>query len=180
MLKNLDPAVLLPSAEWFAVYTVPRHEKRVRQHFDSRCIESFLPTYRTVHRWKNGCRIALELPLFPNYLFVHINKRERVRVLDIPGVLGLVGSGAEPIALPAADIDSLRSGLHLRSCEPHAFISAGDLVRIVSGPLMGASGVVMRTSQKLRVVLSIELIQRSVAVEVSVDEIEPLNARAVN
>jgi hypothetical protein len=79
------------SANWFAAYTNSHHEKRVASHFGERQIESFLPLYATLHRWKNRCEVDLDLPLFPNYVFVHIDPRDRVRMLEVPGVLSLVG-----------------------------------------------------------------------------------------
>lgn len=92
-------------ANWFAAYTNSHHEKRVASHFHERQIESFLPLYSTRHRWKNGCDMNLELPLFPNYVFVHIDPRERVRILEVPGVLSLVGFGE---ILPHSPILKLR------------------------------------------------------------------------
>ena len=87
--------------KWFAVYTISRHEKRVAQHLTQRQIEFYLPLYRSERRWSDGSRVTLDLPLFPGYLFVHIKKTERVRVLDVPGALAVVGgTGREPVALP--------------------------------------------------------------------------------
>jgi len=80
-----------PSASWFAAYTSSHHEKRVAWHFGERHIESFLPLYCARHRWRNRCQMKFELPLFPNYVFVRMDPRERVRVLEVPGVLSLVG-----------------------------------------------------------------------------------------
>src|SRR5271163_396228 len=75
------------SASWFAAYTNSHHEKRVASCFGERQIESFLPLYAATRRWKNRCEMTLELPLFPNYVFVRIDPRERVRILEVPGVL---------------------------------------------------------------------------------------------
>src|SRR5271166_4487220 len=92
-----------PSPQWFAVYTTPRHEKSVARHFAVREIEAFLPLYRSVRRWKNGCRVSVEQPLFPNYLFVSLERPEYSRVLQTPGVLSLVGSGRQPSPLEASE-----------------------------------------------------------------------------
>lgn len=81
----------LQRPHWYAIYTSPRHEKRVHEHLSYRNVESFLPLYRTIHRWKNGCKPLVELPLFPGYLFVKIGQPQRVRVLEVPGVLSFVG-----------------------------------------------------------------------------------------
>jgi len=109
-------AATLPSApcesNWFAVYTVSRHEKRVAQYLTQREIEYYLPLYRSARKWSDGSKVTLELPLFPGYLFVHIKRSERVRVLSVPGALAVVGgTGREPVPLPEGTIDALRAGL---------------------------------------------------------------------
>ncbi len=162
------------SSQWFAVYTTPRHEKSVARHFAVRQIEAFLPLYRSVRRWKNGCRVSVEQPLFPNYVFVSLERPEYSRVLQTPGVLSLVGSGRQPSPLETSEVESLRSGLPLREFGPHPYLVAGDRVRIHSGPLAGMAGVLLRKKNSLRVVLTLELIMQSVAVEIGMDEIEPV------
>ena len=163
-----------PLSQWFAVYTTPRHEKAVARQFAVRQIEAFLPLYHSVNRWKNGCRVNVAQPLFPNYVFVSLERHEYVRVLQTPGVLSLVGSRREPSPLPSSEIESLRCGLPERECEPHPYLVAGEKVRIHSGPLAGVVGVLVRKKNNLRVVLTINLIMQSVAVEISSDEIEPV------
>ncbi|HXR39731.1 MAG TPA: UpxY family transcription antiterminator [Terracidiphilus sp.] len=163
--------------KWFAVYTTSRHEKKVAQHLAQRQIEHYLPLYRSGRKWSDGSRVTLELPLFPGYLFVHIPRSARVRVLDVPGVLTLVGgSGREPVPLPDGAIDALRSGLHLRRAEPHALPAVGQRARIRSGALGGMEGIVVRKKNSLRVVLTLEHIQRSIAVEVAAEDLEPLGS----
>ena len=161
------------TAEWFAAYTLPRHEKAVGRQLDARHIESFLPLYRVSRRWKNGCKVTVEQPLFPSYIFVSIHRRESVSVLQVPGVLTIVSAGRELASLPASEVESLRSGLPLRQFEPHPYLTAGEKVRIVSGALAGMTGVLVRKKNNLRVVLTLDLIRQSVAVEVGIDEIEP-------
>ncbi len=162
--------------KWFAVYTTPRHEKRVAEHFAVREVEHFLPLYRAQHKWKNGCRVAVELPLFPNYIFVHISRRERVRVLESPGTLAIVSRAGQPLPLPECDIDTLRNGVHLRQTEPHPYLTVGTRARIVRGPLAGMEGVLLRKKSDLRVVLTLDQIRQSIAVEVDGDEVEPMGA----
>jgi transcription antitermination factor NusG len=165
-------ASVVESPKWFAVYTTPRHEKAVARHFEFRRIESFLPLYMEMHRWKNGCRVNVEQPLFPGYIFARIGRRDSTQVLSVPGVLLIVGSGREPLALPDFEIEALRSGLHLRKFEPHPYLVVGEKARIKSGSLAGMVGVLARKKNSLRVVLTLELIMRSVAVEVDADELE--------
>jgi transcription antitermination factor NusG len=165
-------ASVVESPKWFAVYTTPRHEKAVARHFEFRRIESFLPLYMEMHRWKNGCRVNVEQPLFPGYIFARIGRRDSTQVLSVPGVLLIVGSGREPLALPDFEIEALRSGLHLRKFEPHPYLVVGEKARIKSGSLAGMVGILARKKNSLRVVLTLELIMRSVAVEVDADELE--------
>ncbi len=164
------------SLKWFAVYTTPRHEKAVARHFEFRRIESFLPLYMEMHRWKNGCRVNVEQPLFPGYVFARIGRSSSTQVLSVPGVLLILGSGREPLPLPDFEVEALRSGLHLRKFEPHPYLIVGEKARIKSGSLAGMVGVLARKKNNLRVVLTLELIRRSVAVEVDADELERVPA----
>ena len=178
-LGVMSPPSVVSVAEptkWFAVYTTPRHEKAVAKHFEFREIESFLPLYKEMHRWKNGCRVNVEQPLFPGYIFARIDYRGSTHVLSVPGVRSVVGAGREPLALPDFEIESLRSGLHLRNVEPHPYLVVGEKARITSGSLAGMVGVLARKKNGLRVVLTLELIMRSVAVEVDADELERVRA----
>lgn len=172
-------SALLPSpagigAGWFAVYTNSRHEKIVAKHLAYRQIESFLPMYRKVHRWTKRSSVTLELPLFPNYVFVHIVPGQRVSVLAVPGVLGIVGRGSISSALSDAEMESLRTGLERSQAEPHPYLAAGERVRIRAGSMEGMIGVLVRKKNELRVVLTLDLIQRSVAVEVDAEDVEPV------
>ncbi len=162
------------SAKWFAAYTTPRHEKAVVRQLDARRLECFLPLYSSVKRRKNGCRVTVDRPLFPSYVFVRVKRRDSAKVLQIPGVLSIVGTAREPSALPCSEIESLRAGLRLRQFEPHPYLVAGEKVRITAGSLEGMVGVLVRRKNDFRVVLTLDLIRQSVSVEVGVDEIEPL------
>jgi transcription antitermination factor NusG len=161
------------SVSWFAAYTHSHHEKRVASHFDQRRIETFLPLYATRHRWKNGCSKELALPLFPNYVFVRIDPRQRVRVLEVPGVVALVGSGRALAPLPDFEIETLRCGLRQRKIEPHPYLVLGERVRIKGGAMLGMEGVLVRKKNNLRVVIALDAILQSVAVEVDADDLEP-------
>jgi len=160
--------------QWFAAYTSSRHEKHVSEFLTNRAIENFLPLYRTVRRWKKRSPLVLELPLFPNYLFVHITPRARGSVLAAPGVLSMVGSEREAWPLPDSEIEALRVAVHLRKAEPHPYLVVGERARIVAGPLAGLEGVLARKKNNFRVVLTIDEIMQSFAVEVDADELEPV------
>lgn len=164
-----------PISHWYAVFTSPRHEKRVAQYLTQREIEHYLPLYRSPRKWRNGLKVVLDLPLFPGYIFIRISRAARVRVLEVPGVLTIVGGTAGEMApLPEAEVDALRSGLHLRQSEPHPLLTVGQRARIRSGALAGLEGVVVRKKNSLRVVLTMDLIMQSIAVEVDGDELEPV------
>ena len=166
---------------WFVVYTSPNHEKKVAEQFRVRRIESYLPLYRARRRWKNGCHVTLELPLFPSYVFVRIASRERGQVLQVPSVIAIVGNGREPLPLADAEIETLRVGLGLRLAEPHPYLTVGHRARIRCGPLQGLEGIILwkkNGSGRLRVVLTLDAIMKSVAVEVDADELELLGVTA--
>ena len=159
--------------QWMAVYTTPRHEKAVVRQLNARNVESFLPLYRSMRHRKNGCKVTVDLPLFPNYVFVNVHKRESVKVLQAPGVLWIVSAGREPSVLPNAEVESLRLGLPGRRFEPHPYLVVGEKVRVISGALEGMVGILVRKKNELRVILSLDLIRQSVSVEIGIDEIEP-------
>jgi transcription antitermination factor NusG len=162
---------LLP--RWYAAYTCANHEKRVREQLEERSVESFLPLYETVRRWKDR-RMRLQLPLFPGYVFVRLALIDRLRVLQVPSVVRLVGFNGHPSALPYEEIESLKKGLASgMRAEPHPFLTIGRRVRIVAGPLAGQEGILVRRKGQFRVVLSIELLKMSAAVEVDVAEVAP-------
>jgi transcription antitermination factor NusG len=163
---------------WFAAYTNSHHEKRVAAQFAERQIESFLPLYATRHRWRNGCDMNLDLPLFPNYVFVRVDPWKRVSVLEVPGVVSLVGFGRTLAPLPDFEIEALRSSIGQRKIEPHPYLVIGERVRIKAGPMAGMEGVLVRRKSNFRVVLALDAIMQCVAVEVDADELEPVAKRA--
>jgi transcription termination/antitermination protein NusG len=170
-------AVPLPALwgeqRWYAAYTCAHHEKRVAAELRMREVESFLPLYSSMRRWKDR-RVQLELPLFPGYVFVRLALRDRLRVVQIPSVVRLVGFNGLPAALPDEEMEILRSGLcQSLGAEPHPFLTIGRRVRITNGPFAGLEGILKRKKGNLRVVVSLELIQRSVAVDVDAADVRP-------
>jgi len=165
----------LPAAapgNWYALYTCPRHEKRVAQQIESRNFSCFLPLYRSVRRWKDR-RKELELALFPGYVFVSMAPENRLQVLQLPGVVRLVSFNGQPAALPAEEIETLRRRLSgAIRVEPHPYLRTGHRVRVRSGPMQGLEGIVVRRKDRSRMIFSIDLIQRSVAVEVDEADLE--------
>jgi transcription antitermination factor NusG len=174
MSPKIDRKSFFPdiARRWYAAYTKPCHEKRVAEHLEIRNIELFLPLYLSSRRWNNGCNVTLERPLFPGYVFVRIPAHERVNVLELSGVVSIVGTMRQPSPLPDEDIERFRSGLHLVQAEPHPGLTVGESVRIRRGPLQGMIGVITRQKNSFRVVLTVDLIMKSVAVEVRADNVE--------
>jgi len=163
----------MSQARWYAAYTCAKHEKRVAAELGARDVEHFLPLYSSMRLWKDR-RVQLQLPLFPGYVFVRLPLSERLRVVQIPSVVRLIGFGGLPTALPDTEMEILRAGLcqSLRA-EPHPFLNVGRRVRIASGPFAGLEGILKRKKNNLRVVVSLELIQRSVSVDVDTADVRP-------
>jgi transcription antitermination factor NusG len=157
---------------WFAIYTKSHHEKSVASQLSHKCIDNYLPLYRAEHTWTHRRRVTLDLPLFPNYLFVHILQSERSRVLSTDGVVMFVDRGDIIAPVHDAEIERLRAELHLRTSEPHSNIAIGRKGRIVAGPLAGMEGTVLRHKGNLRLILTVPLINQLVAVEVNADEVK--------
>jgi transcription antitermination factor NusG len=170
----LQTEIAVVQPHWYAVYTTAHHEKRVAAELHARTIEHFLPLYSSVRRWKDR-RVQLELPLFPGYVFVRLALRDRLQVLQIPSVVRLVGFGGLLTALPDDQVEKLRSGLNGRlNALPHPFLSVGRKVRIAYGPLVGLEGILLRRKGRCRFVVSLELIQRSITVNVEASDVVPV------
>jgi transcription antitermination factor NusG len=161
------------SLSWYALHIRSRHEKRVAERLVSQSLETFLPLHRSRHTWKNGVHADVDLPLFPCYLFARVSIHDRIRLLQHPGVLGFAASTARPTVISDEEISVLRTATERLKAEPHPYLTNGDAVRIVVGPLAGLTGILTRRKQEYRVVLSVESIMRSLVVEVSEFDIEP-------
>ncbi len=149
---------------WYAAYTLPRHEKAVAEQLRLKAVETYLPLFEKATRWKD--RVArVQLPLFPGYVFVRMPLREKVQVLSISSVLRLVGFSGHPEPLPEGEIEKLRTFLSVRRAEPFPYLRKGNRVRVVSGPLQNVEGVIVRKKSGMRIVVAVDSIQRSIAVE---------------
>ncbi|MGA8656603.1 MAG: UpxY family transcription antiterminator [Chthoniobacterales bacterium] len=163
-----------PQASWYAVYTHANHEKKAAAEISRRGVESFLPLYRTARRWSDR-RIELDMPLFQGYVFVHLALCDRLKVLQVPGVVRLVGFGGLAAPLPEEQIDTLRSGLNgYWRAEPHPYLAVGRRVRLKSGPLAGIQGILLRRKGNFRIVISIDLIHRAVVVDADAADVEAI------
>ena len=162
------------SAKWYAAYTLSRHEKRVAQNLTERQVNCFLPMYRSVRCWKDR-RKELELALFPSYVFVRIADKNWLQVLKVPSVVSLVSCNGQPVPIPDLEISTLKRGLGSNiQVAPHPYLTAGRRVRVRNGPLIGAEGILVRRKDNVRFVLSVELLMRSLAVELDEVDLEPL------
>lgn len=173
-LSTFGVAAPASFAQWYVLYTRAHHEKRIARQMQECELGVFLPLYRSVHRWSDR-RKELQLPLFPGYLFVYTDLAERSRILRVAGIVHFVCFNGQPTPVPAAEIENLRSALSGNPrLQPHPYLKMGRRVRVHSGPMAGVEGILTGRKGRLRVVLTIDLIMRSVAAEVGADEIEPV------
>lgn len=159
---------------WYAVFTKPRHEKRVAAQFQEKQVRTFLPLLRQIHKWSDR-QVKVEIPLFSCYAFVRITQtnEERLKVLRTPGVLGFVGSERQGTPIPDGQIQSLRTMTSGNvPCFPHPFLNAGRRVRIRGGSLDGVEGILVRQGVDQSLVLSVELLHRSVSIRVEGYDVE--------
>jgi len=161
--------------QWFALRVRSRCEKLVALMAQNRGFEEFLPLYRCRRRWSDRWQ-ETEFPLFPGYVFCRLDLQHRLPLLTIPGVLHFVGIGKTPAPLEDAEIAAIqaavRSGL---SSEPWPFLEAGQRVRLEGGPLAGLEGILVGTAKQDRLVISVTLLQRSVAVAIERHWVRPLD-----
>jgi transcription antitermination factor NusG len=164
-------ATLGEASRWYAIYTRFRYEKQVAAILSYRGVEHYLPLYEAVHRWKDR-NARVQLPLFASYVFVHLNLHDRMRALTIPGVIRLVGC-PHPEPLADEEIKAIRNYLSCRlPVEPYPYLTAGSRVRITAGPLAGMGGLILRRKSTCRIVISLNLIQRSMVVELPASDLE--------
>jgi transcription antitermination factor NusG len=160
---------------WFAVYTRANHEKRVAEQLRERSVDYFLPTYECERRWKDR-RVKLQTSLFPGYVFVRVALRDRLRILQTPGIVHLVGFGGHPAPLPQEDIQAIQNCLsHGLQVEPHPYLRVGHRVQVKRGPLQGLEGIIVRRKNRSRFILSFDLLQRAVAIEMNAMDLQPAN-----
>ncbi len=159
---------------WYALHVRPRFEKVVARNLHGKGYEEYLPLYHRRSRWSDRIK-DVELPLFPGYVFCRFNVLQRLPVLMIPGVHTIVGIGKTPLAVNSFELDSIRavlaSGSHY---EPWPFMEVGEKVQVEYGPLAGTNGIVTMLKNSYRLVISVNLLQRSVAVEIDRECLKPI------
>ena len=168
----MAPPLSGSSDRWFAIYTRHQHEKMVAQILSAKGLQVFLPLYNSTRRWKDRT-VQLSLPLFPGYLFLRGLEERRLQVVTTPGIVSVLSVNGEPAVIPESEIDAVRKAIEWGNrVEPHPFLRTGDRVRVIAGPLQGVEGILIRKKNLYRLVLSVELLERSAAVEVDVASVE--------
>jgi transcription antitermination factor NusG len=162
------------NSQWFAVRTAAGREKAVASQLESKGYEKFLPLYRSNRQWSDRTK-RLELPLFPGYLFCRFDFNQRLPILITPGVMLVVGYGKIPTPVGDGEIEALRRVIASgAAAEPHDYLSVGQRVRVREGPLAGVEGILLQVKNSWRIVLSVELLRRSVSVELDREAIVPV------
>ena|ERR1700752_2273637 len=165
---------LFNKQEWYAVYTKSRHEKVAEINLRNRGVMTFLPLREVVSRWKDRNK-TINVPLFPSYVFVKIGFMDIHKVIYTKGVLKVVGCNGTPVPVPTEQVESIRTLIQSKlKYDPYPYLDRGREVLIKSGPLQGIIGKIMEKRSKHKLVLSIDLIKKSVSVEIGVLDIEPL------
>jgi len=151
---------------WFAIRVKSNHEKSVCTHLAMRGFEVFLPVCRTRNRWADRYKLV-EIPLFTGYVFVRVDQARPHAVLSTPGVMQIVGAGRNPEPVLEREIEAIRRAVdancQLRECD---FFIRGQRATVMSGALSGLEGTIVDLKQESRLILSISLLQRSVALEI--------------
>src|SRR3984957_16378736 len=161
---------------WYAVTTKSRQEKVVTSMLDYLEVPNFLPLINEERRWSDRKQMVA-MPLFQGYAFVRITTSGefQLRVLKVPGVVDFVRSRSGPLPIPDREIEDVRAVLaHGVGCSPCPFLKAGDRVRVVRGALAGIEGTLIRSGSQSKLVISIEMIQRSIAASVAQSDVEPV------
>lgn len=161
------------SLDWFALWTRSRHEKHVRDQLAQKHIEVFLPTITKWSRWKDRKK-RIDWPLFPGYCFARFDAEDRLPVLKCDGVVQIVGTEAGPSPIPEYEVEGIRQLVESElSYDPCPLVKEGEMVKVVSGPLRGVVGRLIRKGAHARLVLSVDLIGQAVSVEVDAADIRP-------
>ena len=161
---------------WFALRVKSRTEKVVSTIARNKGYEEFLPLYQCRRKWSDRFK-SVELPLFPGYVFCRLNPEFRLPLLTIPGVMSFVGIGKVPVPIEEAEIAAIQGAIGAGlSAEPYPFLEIGQRVRLAEGPLAGTEGLLVEVRKEQRLVVSVSMLKRSVAVEIDRHWIRPLDA----
>ncbi|UWZ87066.1 UpxY family transcription antiterminator [Occallatibacter riparius] len=161
---------------WWALYTKHQHEKTVADMLLSKGLEVFLPLYDTLRQWKDRKKV-ISLPLFPCYVFVKPAMNRRLQVVSTPGVHMILTRGGQDALITNPEIDAIRRCVEgPLQVEPHPFLNCGERVRVTRGSLKGLEGILLRKKNTYRLIVSVEMLSQSVAVELPASDVEPASA----
>lgn len=165
----------IPDNHWYAIYVRSRHEFQVLGRLAKTGIEAFLPTVERLSRWKDRKKF-IEFPLFPGYIFVHINKdsKDRLAILKTKGVVKFLGvSSNKPETIPDEQIISLKRLVESKEAiEPYPYLKEGERIRIKGGPLAGIEGILIKKIRQHLLILSVDVLQQGVSLEIDASEVE--------
>jgi transcription elongation factor/antiterminator RfaH len=173
-----QPSSLLASQQeerWYVLYTRPRHEKAVAEQLARRQVESFLPLREVLSRWKDR-RKLVQLPLFPSYVFVRTTLMRKREVVSADGVVCMVNFHGTAAPIPDEQIEAVREiCLTKLPCDPYPYLTEGRWVRVIRGPLGGLTGILVKKKGTHRLVISVDILQKSVSVEIDADSAVPVD-----
>jgi transcription antitermination factor NusG len=171
---NAVDTISYADLQWWAIYTRHQHEKVVTEMLSAKGFEVFLPLYDSIRRWKDRQKL-LSLPLFPGYVFVRGGLRQRLQVVSTPGVHTILSHGERVAIIPENEIEAIRRTIEGRlRVEPHPFLQCGDRVRVSRGALQDVEGILVRKKNQFRLVLTVEMLAKSVAVEIDATDVRPV------
>jgi transcription antitermination factor NusG len=163
-----------PEQKWYALTVPYQHERQAEKALQSKGLETLAPFYRSRRQWSDRMK-DVEMPLFAGYVLCHFNLADRIHVLDTPGVAKIVGFGGMPAALEDSEIAAIQQMLGSKlPLAPWPYLKTGDRVRVEHGPMRGLEGALLRAKDTLRLVIGVELLQRSIAVEVEREAVVPV------
>jgi transcription antitermination factor NusG len=178
-MMNSEDAIEAVSDDsaWWALYTRHQHEKTVADMLGAKGIEVFLPLYDSIRRWKDRSKL-LSLPLFPCYVFVRGTRKQRHQIVSTPGIHMILTHGERIATVPDLEIDAIRKTVEgVYRVEPHPFLKIGERVRVTRGSLQGVEGILLRKKNLFRLILSVNMLAQSVAVEIDACDVEPASER---
>jgi transcriptional antiterminator NusG len=161
---------------WYAVYTKPRHERKVNAHLTREGMTTFLPE---IERWsrRRDRKKRVSYPIFPGYLFINteLNGGSRLKVIKTKGVVRLLGNKGVPTTIPAHQIDAIQKAVDSKNdVSPYPYLKKGQVVRVIGGPLNGVEGIFISDKGKGKLIISVDILQRSVSVEIEEADVESL------
>jgi len=165
-----------PDREWYALYVQVNHEKEVVKRLEQKEVGCFLPLMETWSKRRDR-RKKIQVPMFPGYVFVHVflDSYMQLTVVKTPGALSLLHNSQGPLSIPSYQVENLRTMINsIQPLEIHPYLRQGDWVHVVRGPLAGCIGILNRVDPKKgRLIVSVDIIKKSVSVELDLEDVEP-------